>query len=78
MSLTNYADYEADITGHVTSEWKTVSLNLRKDFRQPEWAGKDALVDIEKVLVDARLVKWQYKGGEGEKIDIWIDDLEFY
>jgi hypothetical protein len=77
-SLTSYADYEADITRYITSSWKEVRINFRKDLRQPAWAKQSDLVPIEDVLSDANIIKWHYRNGGGHSIDIWIDKLEFY
>lgn len=77
-TLTGYADYEADITKFITPEWKQVKLIFRKDFKQPPWAKPQDQVNIEKVLSDANLIKWQYSKGNGHRVDIWIDKLEFY
>ncbi len=77
-SLTSYADYEADITKNITPDWKEVKINFRKDLKQPDWVKPDERFDIEKVLSDANLIKWEYENGDGHKVDIWIDKLEFY
>jgi len=77
-SLTNYADYETDITKKITADWKIVKLDFKKDFKQPAWAKKENLVTIDEVLSDANLIKWQYKEGQGHAVDIWIDDLQLY
>ena len=77
-SLTDYADYETDITDSITPEWKTVRIDFKKDLKQPDWAKKENLAAIDEVLADANLIKWQYKGGKGRKVDIWIDDLQLY
>ncbi len=78
VSLTDYADYEADITKDITADWKTVRLDFKKDLRQPSWAKKENLVSIDEVLSDANLIKWQYSDGQGHPVDIWIDDLQLY
>lgn len=77
-SLTDYADYEKDITGYVTDKWEMVMIDFRKDLSQPYWVKKDKVVDIEKVLETVHLFKWQYKNGNGNIMDIWIDDVELY
>ncbi len=77
-TLTGYADYEADITKDITPQWKQVKLVFRKDLKQPSWAKPEEQVNIEKVLSNANLIKWQYSKGNGHKVDIWIDKLEFY
>ncbi|HPD18855.1 MAG TPA: hypothetical protein PLF61_04250 [Candidatus Goldiibacteriota bacterium] len=77
-NLTSYGDYEADITRYITPEWKEVKLIFRKDLKQPQWVAKEKRIDIEKVLSDAKLIKWQYSRGQGQKIDLWIDDVEFF
>jgi len=77
-SLTDYADFEKDITEYVTDEWKTVIIDFRKDLSQPFWVSKDKIFDIEKVLENVHLFKWQYKNGNGEIMDLWIDDVELY
>lgn len=77
-TLTSYADYEADITRDITPSWKDVKIDFRKDLKQPSYTKKNEIVDIEKVLSNANIIKWHYKDGKGHKVDIWIDDLEFY
>jgi hypothetical protein len=77
-SMTSYADYEADITKYITPEWKRVKLVFRKELKQPPWAKPGEQVNIEKVLGNANLIKWQYSNGNGHRVDIWIDKLEFY
>lgn len=77
-SLTEYADYEKDITDYIIDDWKTVMIDFRKDLSQPFWVKKDKIVDIEKVLETVHLFKWQYKNGNGEIMEIWIDDVELY
>ncbi len=77
-NLTGYVDYEVDITKHITPEWKEVKIFFRKDLKQPDWVAKEKRVDIEKVLSDAKLIKWQYEKGQGYKMDLWIDDIEFF
>ncbi len=77
-NLTSYGDYEADITRVITPQWKEVKLYFRKDLKQPDWVAKEKRIDIEKVLSDAKLIKWQYSNGQGHKIDLWIDDIEFF
>ncbi|MCX8093447.1 MAG: hypothetical protein N3E50_04700 [Candidatus Goldbacteria bacterium] len=77
-SLTDYADYEKDISNYVKEDWQTVMIDFRKDLSQPFWVKKDKIVDIEKVLESVHLFKWQYKNGNGEIMEIWIDDVELY
>lgn len=77
-SLTSYGDYEADITGKIFSDWKEVKINFRKDLKQPSWISQEKRVNIEKVLSDAKVIKWEYSRGQGHYIDLWIDDIEFY
>jgi hypothetical protein len=77
-SMTSYADYETDITKYITPEWKQVKLVFRKDFKQPFWTKTAEQVNIEQVLANENLIKWQYSRGAGHRVDIWIDKLEFY
>lgn len=77
-SLTDYADYEKDITGYVKDKWEIVMIDFRKDLSQPYWVKKDKVVSIEKVLENVHLFKWQYKNGNGNIMEIWIDDVELY
>jgi hypothetical protein len=76
-NLTNYEDFEADITKRITPDWKVVRLDFRKDFKQPGWTKKENITDMETVLSNANLLKWQFKGSGGV-VDIWIDDLQLY
>ena len=77
-SLTDYEDYESDITNSITDSWKTVRLDFKKDFKQPAWTKAGHVTAMDDVLADANLIKWQYKGGNGQAVDIWIDDLQLY
>lgn len=77
-NLTGYGDYETDITKHISSEWKEAKIYFKRDLKQPSWVTADKRIDIEKVLSDAKLIKWQYSGENGSKIDLWIDDIEFF
>jgi hypothetical protein len=77
-SLTSYADYGTDITKYITPRWKKVKINFRKDLRQPAGTKPEYLVSIEDVLSDANIIKWQYMNGNGHRVDIWIDRLDFY
>jgi hypothetical protein len=77
-SMTSYADYEADITKDITPGWKQVKLVFRRDFKQPTWAKPEEQVNIERVLANENLIKWEYRKGNGHRVDIWIDKLEFY
>jgi len=77
-SLTDYADYEKDITTYVTNDWQTVMIDFRKDLSQPFWVKKEKIVNIEKVLETVHLFKWQYKNGNGQVMEIWLDDVELY
>jgi hypothetical protein len=74
-SMTDYADYEADISDRVTPEWTTVTINFREDLKQPQWAPKGDIFPVEEVLGSVRLFKWQYKNGNGRVMALWIDDL---
>lgn len=74
-SMTDYADYEADISGQVTGEWTTVVINFKDDLKQPEWTVKNKVFPVDKVLENVHLFKWQYKNGNGKVMDLWIDDL---
>lgn len=77
QTLTKYADYETDITSKIGKNWSKVEIDFRRDLKQPSWSGSGDIVDIEKVLKDARLIKWHYKGSSAAA-DIWIDEMEFY
>jgi len=77
-SLTGYADYEYDITNMVAGQWKTVVIDFRKDLKQPFWVKEEHRFEIDDVLSSVHLFKWQYKNGNGELMDVWIDDLELY
>jgi len=74
VSLTGNNDYMADISGSVKNEWTDVKLDFYKSFKQP----KGATVKIEKVLENANRIKWEWNGNKGEKMDLWIDEIEFY
>jgi hypothetical protein len=77
-SLTGYADFERDITAEVGDRWQTVVIDFRKDLAQPYWTPGSAKSDIEKVLENIHLFKWQYKNGTGEEMELWIDDVQLY
>jgi hypothetical protein len=71
-------EYEADITDFVTAGWRTVTLDLRDDFKPPVVTKRAAWPSIEAVLSDARQVNWHVRKGGSASVDVWIDDLEFY
>jgi hypothetical protein len=77
-SLTNYADYEKDITSSISGEWNEVTIVFRADLKQPDWAGRKYAADIEDVLKNVHLFKWQHKNGNGSPVEIWIDDVELF
>jgi hypothetical protein len=74
QSLTDNNDYTADISGLVKNEWSDVKLDFYKSFKQP----KGTTVKIDKVLENANRIKWEWKGNKGEKMDVWIDEIQFY
>jgi hypothetical protein len=76
--MTDYADYEADITDKITPDWSTVVINFRQDLKQPQWTQKGDVFPMEEVLKDVHLFKWQYKNGSGKVMDLWIDDLVLF
>jgi hypothetical protein len=77
-SLTGYADYEKDITADVGAKWNTIAIDFRKDLSQPYWTAAAAKTEINKVLENVHLFKWQYKNGNGEEIELWIDEVQLY
>lgn len=77
-SLTDYADFEKDITADVGEKWATVAIDFRKDLSQPYWTPAKAKTEIERVLENVHLFKWQYKNGNGEQIEVWIDEVQLY
>ncbi|PKL91571.1 MAG: hypothetical protein CVV21_05985 [Candidatus Goldiibacteriota bacterium HGW-Goldbacteria-1] len=77
-SLTNYADYQKDITSFIGDDWNEVNIVFRDDLKQPEWAGRKYGADIEAVLKNVHLFKWQHKNGNGAAIEIWIDDVVLF
>lgn len=76
-TLTEWADYEAALTSKLKPDWVEITLNLRKDFHQPKWAKKNAIVPVEKVLENSKNFNFQYSSPDGDSIDLWIDDLMF-
>ncbi len=78
ISRTDYADYEYEITDKVSGEWQNVSINFRDDLKQPVWTPEKYRVDIESVLKDVHLFKWQYKNGSGEQMEIMLDDVALF
>jgi hypothetical protein len=77
-SLTDYADYEKDITASIGQDWNTVQIVFRDDLKQPRWAGRRLSVPIGTVLGNVHLFKWQYKNGNGAIMDLWINDVELF
>ncbi len=77
-SLTGYADYEKDITNEVKQNWNFIVIDFRRDLRQPYWTPNNAVVPIEKVLENVHLFKWQFKNGDGNLVDIWIDNVRLF
>ena len=69
--------YEAQITEFVSDEWRTVTLDLRSDFAFKDGAGQRGQ-NVEKVLADAKNLKWHVRNAKGADVDVWIDELEFY
>ncbi|MCE5299549.1 MAG: hypothetical protein LLG37_01580 [Spirochaetia bacterium] len=76
-SLTDYADYEADITKFLGDEWTTVMLDFKNDLKQPDWTPDRSRVKIDNVLETVHLFKWQFKYCSGP-FELWIDDIELY
>jgi hypothetical protein len=77
-SLTDYADFEKDITVQVTDEWTTVVIDFRSALKQPSWTPSKSAVKIEKVLQNVHLFKWQYENGNGSLADIWLAQVELF
>ncbi|MEI7542224.1 MAG: hypothetical protein WCJ94_03105 [bacterium] len=77
-SLTDYEDFESDITKDIGTKWKIVRLVFTKDFKQPNWTKPEHKVSMDEVLANANLLKWQYVDGKGHFVDIWIDDLQLF
>jgi hypothetical protein len=77
-SLTGYGDFLADITDQVGKDWQTVRIDFKNDLAQPDWTKVRDMTDIKKVLKHVHSFNWQYKGGKGAKIDLWIDDIKLY
>ncbi len=75
-TLTEWADYEAPVTGKIRTDWVTVSLNFRKEFHQPRWARQHAIVPIDTVLRNLKNVNFHFSSPDGDSIDLWIDDME--
>jgi hypothetical protein len=76
-SLTEWADYEAPLTSKVEPDWVTVELDLGRDFHQPKWTKRTALVPIGKVLENLKNLNFHYSSPDGDTIDLWVDDVEF-
>jgi hypothetical protein len=76
-TLTEWADYEAALTGKLTTEWTAVKLDLHKDFRQPAWTKANLRFSIEKVLRNAKGLQWHFSSPDGDSIDVLIDDIQF-
>ena len=72
-SLGRGGDCEADITEFVSTQWRTVTLDLREDF-----AGACGTGDADGLLSDVRQVKWHVRGEGTAAVDVWIDNLSFY
>ncbi len=71
-TLTNWADYAADITSQLKEEWTEISLNFKKDFYGPD------NIDIKTVLEHAKDLHFFFQSTSGGNIDLWIDDLRLY
>lgn len=69
--------YEALLTKFVSSDWQTVTLDLRSDFTMAGNGTHDS-ARVEDVLADARNIKWHVRNAKGANVDVWIDDLEFF
>ena len=55
-----------------------MQIDFRKDLAQPYWTPGNAKIDVERVLENIHLFKWQYKNGNGEQMELWIDDVQLY
>jgi hypothetical protein len=77
-SMTDYADYETDISSSVTADWTTVTLDFRNDLKQPYWTTKNRVFKVDDILKSVHLFKWQYTNGNGKVMDIWINDLVLF
>jgi hypothetical protein len=78
MTLTGGNDYQADISDRVKGDWADVELVFRKDFSRPSTAPASQKLDIETVLEDENMIKWKWTGGNNQKIDLWIDEVELF
>ncbi|MBN2344455.1 MAG: hypothetical protein JXX29_09495 [Deltaproteobacteria bacterium] len=77
-TMTHWADYETSINADITSEWTTVRLNLRNDFKQPFWTKPEDRVSIETVLKSVSVLQWHFSSADGDTLDVWIDDVVLY
>ena len=77
-SKIGWADYQTFITPQVTENWKTVKLNLRKDFKQPVWAQPHQKANIEDVLKNMHIIHWHFSSPAGDALDLWVDDVVLY
>ena len=71
-TLTQWADYAADITSQISEEWSEVVLDFREDF------ASTAPVDIETVLAHAKDIHFFFQTSEGGSVDLTVDDIELY
>jgi hypothetical protein len=78
VSLTDYADYQTDITSKLTSDWTLVKLDFAKDFAQPDWTKTEKKAALSDVLKSLHMLKWEYKSGDGQPVDVMVDNIELY
>lgn len=78
VNLTDYHDYQTEITRFVKNEWTDVKLFFRKDFKQPSGTPDSLKVKIETVLEDENKIQWRWIGKQKQRIDLWIDNVELF
>jgi len=74
-TLTEWADYQLDLTPLINEDWTLVTIDFRKDLHQPNFGN---YVDQEQVLTHAKDVVWQYQNANGGDANLWIDNVELF
>ena len=76
-SLTQYADYEINITDKLLDEWTLVRIPFAS-LVQLEWAAEGDVYTIEKVLSAAQELVWQVNASDGVETDFWVDNVALF
>jgi endo-1,4-beta-xylanase len=77
-TLTHWSDYQFDIAPLLTADWSEITVDFRRDLRQPSTTLGINQVDIETVLAHAKEVHWEFQTAAGGDVDLSVDNVELY